>query len=226
MAETLHRDDRGPGVKDLQIGANKTFKEREFPWRVIETDGIFGDDTERAAHFAGWLTGLSKDELAEIEKGTIVAEVCALLTGESKPSDDMKKREEERRPTAKKLQFLHEKREKMPDKDGIVTIDGHPVAAWIAKWVEKSRAAGWRGTVQSGYRTPEYSEGLCMHICGQPSCPGRCAGRSSNHSGLIEPAGAVDVTLTDSFAAIQRQIGSPLRNDLPNDPVHFSSTGH
>ena len=110
--------------------------------------------------------------------------------------------------------------------DGVVTFDGKPVAAWIAKWLAKSREHGWKGVVTSGYRTPEYSESLCQNMCGQPSCPGTCAGRTSNHSGKEYPAGAVDVTDYTNFERIQFEIGSPLRNDLPYDPVHFSTNGH
>jgi hypothetical protein len=80
--------------------------------------------------------------------------------------------------------------------------------------------------VTSGYRTPEYSTSLCIAMCGAPSCPGRCAGASSNHSGKVYPAGAVDVTDYTRFGQIQPQIGSPLRNDLPIDPVHYSVSGH
>lgn len=108
---------------------------------------------------------------------------------------------------------------------GVGTYDGKPVAKWIIPWLEKSRAAGWAGHVTSGYRTPEYSESLCMEMCGAPSCPGTCAGRSSNHSGTTYPHGAVDVTDETNFGRIQRQIGSPLRNALPSDRVHFSVSG-
>lgn len=109
---------------------------------------------------------------------------------------------------------------------GVAVYDGKQVAAWIIPWLKKSRQAGWKGTVTSGYRTPAYSEHLCQQMCGAPSCPGRCAGRSSNHSGKRFPAGAVDVSDYENFARIQRRIHSPLKNDLPSDRVHFSVTGH
>ena len=61
------------------------------------------------------------------------------------------------------------------------------------------------------------------------TCPGNCAGRTSNHSGRVAPAGAVDVTDYPAFAALMKR--SPHRprllNDLPvTDPNHFSATGH
>ena len=85
---------------------------------------------------------------------------------------------------------------------------------------------GWSGTVTSGYRTPEYSESLCFDMCGAPSCPGTCAGRSSNHSGKVYPRGAIDVSDEATFGAIMRRLGNPIKNSLgPADPVHFSVSG-
>lgn len=121
---------------------------------------------------------------------------------------------------------------KPPPTSGVITPDApwnpyhRPIAAWIVPWLQKSWDAGWRGVVNSGYRSPEYSQQLCYNICGAPSCPGTCAGTSSNHTQHVKPGGAVDVSDYYNFAAIQPRIGSPLRNDLPNDRVHFSSTGH
>ena len=108
----------------------------------------------------------------------------------------------------------------------VVEWEGKPVVEWIAYWLERSRKAGWTGVVNSGYRSPEYSEQLCYQICGAPSCPGRCAGRSSNHCLKGNRQGAVDVSEPEQFAAIQRRIGSPLFNALgAADPWHFSATG-
>ncbi len=134
---------------------------------------------------------------------------------------------------AKKLKHLKEKAdEAQPTSSGVITPDApwnpykRPLAAWIVTWLERSYAAGWRGVVTSGWRDPAYSESLCRAMCGAPSCPGRCAGRSSNHSGSTFPYGAVDLTDYYDFAAIQHRIGSPLRNALgAQDPVHFSCSG-
>lgn len=114
------------------------------------------------------------------------------------------------------------------DKKGgeIVTFDGKPVVEWLAYWLQKSREHGWNGVLVSGYRTPEYSQQLCYNMCGAPSCPGKCAGTSSNHTRKGYLQGACDVSDYTNFEAIQFQIGSPLKNDLPVDPVHFSASGH
>ncbi len=54
---------------------------------------------------------------------------------------------------------------------GVATFDGKPVAAWMKPYLDWARAHGWQGTLNSGYRTPEYSEHLCREMCGAPSCP-------------------------------------------------------
>jgi hypothetical protein len=226
MAITLHINNRGPLVKTLQIEVNKTLNKRRFPWRTIRPDEIFGEDTQKAARFAGWLMGFTPEQLSKIDEGTITADTYEILTREEPSSDAMKERVEARRATAKKLRFLHQHRARKPKARGVATFDGIPVAAWMVKWLEKSRDNGWHGVLVSGFRTPQHSEELCLDMCGQPTCPSKCAGKTSNHVGLIHPAGAVDVGDEDKFAEIQPKIGSPLRNDLPSDLVHFSVSGH
>lgn len=110
---------------------------------------------------------------------------------------------------------------------GVATYNGKQVAAWMVPWLKKAEQAGWDGCLSSGYRTPQYSESLCQDMCGAPSCPGTCAGTSSNHSGKNYPAGAIDVCNPANFEAAGAKVkGFPLKNDLPADPVHFSFTGH
>jgi hypothetical protein len=91
-----------------------------------------------------------------------------------------------------------------------------------------AREHGWRGQLISGWRSPEHSEQLCFEICGRPTCPGRCAGRASNHSKKQKPGGAVDVSDHARFGGLMERC--PFRprifNTLgPVDPGHFSSTG-
>ncbi len=115
------------------------------------------------------------------------------------------------------------------DRVGFATYDGKTVGAWMVYWLEKSRQNGWHGYVVSGVRTAAYSQQLCYNMCGNPTCPGRCAGIYSNHnmeSNQGYPHGALDVSDYYNFETIQFRIGSPLRNDLPIDPVHFSVSGH
>jgi hypothetical protein len=111
---------------------------------------------------------------------------------------------------------------------GVVSIDGKNVAAWIADIAVRCRATGlWNGYIISGWRDPAYSEQLCLNMCGAPSCPGLCGGRSSNHSGSAYPAGAIDVTDHLGFEAALRSLGeSRLHNSLPADRPHFSNSGN
>lgn len=107
-------------------------------------------------------------------------------------------------------------------------FDNKPCAAWLIPYLQWARDRGWRGVLNSGWRDPVKSEGICMDMCGAPSCPGRCAGRLSNHSGSVKPKGAVDVSEYTHFAQLMASCPYSPRifNDLPNDRVHFSATGH
>lgn len=146
----------------------------------------------------------------------------------------VERREEVLKHLKKKLEALRDHKESIqpsasPNKEiGFATFQGKTVAAWMVPWLEKSQKAGWNGVVVSGVRTPAYSEQLCYNMCNAPTCPGKCAGRYSNHNMTSTqgyPYGALDVSDYDSFERIQFEIGSPLRNDLPIDPVHFSVSG-
>lgn len=113
-----------------------------------------------------------------------------------------------------------------PDGDGLITVDGKQIATEVGREVLRIRAAGrWKGYVVSGYRTPEYSESLCYRMCGRPSCPGTCAGRSTNHARKGGRNGAVDLTDYYTFAAECKRLGSWLENHLSRDRVHFSDSG-
>ncbi len=110
----------------------------------------------------------------------------------------------------------------------MATFDGRPVAAWMKPYLVWARNQGWRGTLNSGWRSPAYSEQLCRNICGAPSCPGRCAGRASNHAGSVKPAGSLDVSDYARFGELMRRC--PLEPRIHNalgarDPVHFSHSG-
>lgn len=145
----------------------------------------------------------------------------------------------ERKRILKRIKFLEAHADPRPNADGTADWKGRKVAAWMVgastgpdgtktNWLEKSVNHGWDGGISSGYRSPEYCESLCRNMCGAPSCPGLCAGRSSNHSQVGPPNwGAIDVyPQYAKFGEIQRQIGSPLRNALPLDHVHYSYHGN
>jgi hypothetical protein len=108
----------------------------------------------------------------------------------------------------------------------IVTFDGKSLVEDLAYWLERARKdGGWNGYLVSGYRTPEYSEQLCYQICGAPSCPGRCAGRSSNHTKTSYPGPAADVSDYVNCERALAKVGAPYFNNLPYDLVHMSRSG-
>ena len=141
---------------------------------------------------------------------------------------DLRKRLEERKKRLRAAIRKHRRaQQQAADQDGISIYDGKPVASHFVPWLNKIRAAGWNGVLVSGYRTPEYSESLCYAMCGQPTCPGRCAGRYSKHSQKVPIDGAVDLSDYYTAGAKFRQVGAPYFNALgAADPVHFSNTGH
>jgi hypothetical protein len=113
-------------------------------------------------------------------------------------------------------------------RNGVAMFDGRPVAAWLKPYLDWARQNGWKGTVNSGFRDPAYSEKLCISMCGAPSCPGRCAGRASNHAGSSNPSGAIDVSDYVTFGQLMRRCPYSPRifNALgAQDPVHFSASG-
>jgi hypothetical protein len=113
-------------------------------------------------------------------------------------------------------------------RNGVAMFDGRPVAAWLKPYLDWARQNGWKGTLNSGFRDPAYSEKLCISMCGAPSCPGKCAGRASNHAGSSNPSGAVDVSDYVTFGQLMRRCPYSPRifNALgAQDPVHFSASG-
>lgn len=113
---------------------------------------------------------------------------------------------------------------------GIVVMDGHRVAAWIADDLQWARAHGWRGRVTSGVRTDaeQMSAASSYGLSHYPSGP-----LASNHverNGVNYPHGAVDVTEPAQLNAVlklkpggSRLVwGGPVMGDEP----HFSADGH
>lgn len=112
---------------------------------------------------------------------------------------------------------------------GVTYFDGKPVAKAAVPYLKYARSHGWGGVLVSGYRTPAYSESLCYRMCGRPSCPGRCAGRATNHAWALTNKFGIDVSDYIKFGQIMASMpainGQKLHNYLPNDRVHFSPSG-
>lgn len=113
-------------------------------------------------------------------------------------------------------------------KPGVGTFDGVPVAKCAIPVLNWCRAHGWKGRLVSGWRSAKHSEDICIEMCGHVSCPGRCAGRSTNHTGDSPARFAMDVSDYVNFGHVVA--GCPIQphvhNALPRDLVHFSPSGN
>lgn len=223
-------------IQRLQKEVNKTLKSAELDWLHLVVDGDLGPTTFKLARLAGSWQGLSKEQLKDIGNRKISDHVYAILVHGKPRTKQMESRARDRRGNFRKMREEH--RKPPEDADGVSTWRGFNVASWMVgerkgpdgrqvNWLQKSVDNGWNGQLNSGWRSPAYSESLCMNMCGAPSCPGMCAGRASNHSQIGPPNwGAIDVQEYVKFGQIQKEIGSPMFNALgPADPVHFSPTG-
>lgn len=113
-------------------------------------------------------------------------------------------------------------------KPGVGTFDGKPVAKCAIPVLRWCRAHGWPGQLVSGWRSGVYSEHLCLVMCGHPSCPGKCAGRATNHTGTSPERFAMDVSAYVKFGEVVAKcpIKPHVHNALPRDLVHFSPSGN
>ena len=220
----------GPRVKKLQQGIRKTLKGHGFEkWaKGVIVDGKPGPMTFKMARLAGSMQGLSKEQLKKIGNGTITRHAELILIHEKPRSAAMKRAAKKR---DKHFDHLRHELKHPPVHEGVTSYDGHSVAGWMVPYCEEARQHGWTGHIVSGYRTPEYSRHLCEAMCGAPSCPGTCAGEATNHAcppshKCVKYEGAIDVSDYYTFKRIMGEIGAPLHNDLPSDPVHFSYSGH
>lgn len=111
---------------------------------------------------------------------------------------------------------------------GLAVFDGKPVAKCMVCHLKWARANGWGGSLVSGFRSAAYSISLCFRICRRPSCPGTCAGATTNHTGQTCQRFAGDVSDYMKFRALMHECPCKPRifNDLPHDLVHFSPNGH
>jgi hypothetical protein len=104
-------------------------------------------------------------------------------------------------------------------KGGVAKFDGKPVADWIAPILRYARKQGWKGSVNSGYRSKAEQTRIYNSGVRPAAKPG-----TSNHEFAGFPGGAVDVSDAASLSQILAR--SPYRKKLrwagAKDPVHFS----
>lgn len=105
-------------------------------------------------------------------------------------------------------------------KSGVVTDpSGKKVASWIEPILAYAREHGWKGGINSGYRSFEDQTRIYNSGVRPAAKPGH-----SNHEGSDYPRGAVDVSDPEALAQILMK--SPYARKLvwagSKDPVHFS----
>jgi hypothetical protein len=107
---------------------------------------------------------------------------------------------------------------------GVAKFDGKPVAAWIAPALAYARQHGWKGTVNSGYRSDAEQKRIYDSGVRPAAKPRAYGGGGSNHEFTTYPGGAIDVS--DAQALAQILARSPYSKRLQwagaKDPVHFS----
>lgn len=184
----------------------------------IKADGVYGPSTEKRIKQAKWWLGWEKTD----SKWTEQFHQALLRPRDSRVTS----RGTVLRGIARRKQHnaFHWRSYLKP---GVGTFDGVRVAKCAIPILRWCRAHDWGGHLVSGYRSPAYSEHLCYAMCGRPSCPGKCAGRASNHSGNSPVRFAVDVSDYATFKNVVARcpLKPHIHNNLPVDPVHFSPSG-
>lgn len=216
----------GPDIRKLQSAINRQIDRlglESLGVSKTEADGRFGHDSLEKAREVGAELGAPDLQLA----GPIRPWLQLLIRAPWR----IHATDRNTRRRAKEAMALRKKRRETPT--GVVFYDGVRVAAVAVPYLNYARGSGiWHGRVTSGHRDPDYSEHLCIEMCGRPACPGKCAGRASNHSGLTPDHFAVDVTDSANFARAMRQMPNPphgvrIKNNIgPSDVVHFSPSGY
>jgi hypothetical protein len=226
-------------IKRLQITLNKFAKEHLTGITPLIVDGKMGALTRRriirSKYYMGMVgkhgTKVNRHYMRRLRNPNKVGNGYA----DSKATVE---RGKERRQEQHRL--YTEQVKEYSGKPHWATYDGKMIAAYLVPindWARKTGYNGvkWHGNVVSGGRTAAYSEHLCESMCGRPSCPGRCAGTSSNHVGnnpKATPCGAEDVSDYRTFNYLMGhcpfdKLNAPrIFNNLPIDPVHFSPRGN
>ncbi|HSC21792.1 MAG TPA: hypothetical protein VLC07_08685, partial [Solirubrobacterales bacterium] len=114
----------------------------------------------------------------------------------------------------------HRPHDVVPAGGGLMTIDGKPVAEWIAKILIAARKAGVEFTVSSGYRSEAEQAAIYNSGVRPAAVPG-----TSHHEGKAFPSGAVDISPgAEALAAWlgHSRYAQTLIYAGAKDPVHFS----
>jgi hypothetical protein len=102
---------------------------------------------------------------------------------------------------------------------GLANFEGNTIAAWIKPYLVWARKKGWKGGINSGYRSEAEQRRIYASGVRPAAVPG-----TSNHEGKAWPRGAIDVDDAPTLARILKKYpgGSALKWAGAADPPHFS----
>lgn len=209
-------------VKSLQNDLNAFFEKYLVKWPHLTVDGDYGHLTRKSVRDAKFYIGW---KVPNSGAPSTVGRKFRLQLRHPRTRGIVGRWTRKRGYRRRLAQHQHAN---TPPTTGVGIFDGRKVANAAIPILQWCRAHGWHGVLVSGWRDPEYSEQLCYNMCGHPTCPGTCAGKSSNHVGSTPQRFAVDVSDYVTFKRVVAQcpVKPRIFNDLPRDPVHFSPNGH
>ena len=100
----------------------------------------------------------------------------------------------------------------------------HGLVPQVEKAIQFARAHGWKGQVNSGFRSEEEQVRIWNSGVRPAAKPKSLGGPGSNHS----QGTAIDVSDVEGFARAMRKAPKSIRlyNNVPGDSLHFSVNGH
>lgn len=215
-------------IRKLQRGLNVFTTKHVAGFPPLLVDGRMGRSTRKRIQWVKFFLGYAGPARVQNAKPDLKFRSRLWHPNSIRYSSPLRIRRGQKRRAEQRREWKRNRRSSA-GASGVGVFDGVPVALWLIPYLQWARANGWRGRLVSGWRDPKYSEGLCYRMCGRPSCPGRCAGRNSNHAGSRRPKGAGDVSDYTRFGAVIRRCPYSPRifNALgARDPVHFSASGN
>jgi hypothetical protein len=217
-------------IRRLQSELNNfTRNHKALGFTPLRIDGQWGQLTQKRIREVKWFLGYSRDNMT-VEVNEIFFQRMRFPNRvEPKWNQSKAAVQNARKRRLSRARWVAQNHFKSVLKSGVGRFDGKPVAKAGIPLLQWARQNGWHGQLNSGWRDPKYSQHLCFQICGAPSCPGRCAGLSSNHVGSLPTRFAMDVSDYVKFAELMRRC--PLKPNVHNalgarDPVHFSPSGN
>jgi hypothetical protein len=215
-------------VHRLQTALNEfTTRFSDLGFTKLMVDGQMGVATKKRLHDVKYMVGYLQQNLdTPADENFFKRAKHPNQVMSDVQREDAIKRGQQRRDSRRK--WLRRNKIRAFLKPGVGTFDGKPVAKCVIPVLQWCRNNGWKGQLVSGYRSPAFSEQLCFRMCGHSTCPGRCAGRSTNHAYSDPSRFAIDVSDYATFGRVVAHcpIAPHIHNSLPNDLVHFSPSGH